>query len=531
MTASVTNRREFLSFLGRDMLLAGVGGTTAHEMGLVPGLASAWADGNTRLSFGSLEPLAALLAETAPDKILRVVVPLIHQGTELRQIVAAAALANARACGGEDYVGFHTFMALAPALQMSRELPSERKPLPILKVLHRNSRCLEERGGSSAGDTLTLVAATDGVKSSAVALQDAVRGRDLKAAEQVFAGLSAGSPESAWNDLLPTVHDGLDVHRTVLAHRAWDMLTLVGPEHANTLLRQSVHYCWKNEEYAAKRFAPLRELLPKLFDQHGLAGKKRGTREADDTWLESTFRALTTLAPAEAAGLVAAALAEGFSPNAITEAIALAANELVLRDEGRPPQWAQPNKPVGSVHGDSIGVHASDAANAWRYIAAASSDRNCFASLILSAYHVAMDYHESTRSVRAWSPRPTAEVLKSVTSEDPKTLLVELDGAIREKNQELVCGVVRRYCDLGHSHRPVLDLLLGYATSEDGALHAEKYYRTTTDELARSRKQHQARQLVGLARVTASEFGTPAPGYEEACGLLKVPMRDLVGRS
>jgi len=30
------------------------------------------------------------------------------------------------------------------------------------------------------------------------------------------------------------------------------------------------------------------------------------------------------------------------------------------------------------------------------------------------------------------------------------------------------------------------------------------------------------RHLVALARVTASEYGTPAPGYAEACKLLKL---------
>jgi hypothetical protein len=30
------------------------------------------------------------------------------------------------------------------------------------------------------------------------------------------------------------------------------------------------------------------------------------------------------------------------------------------------------------------------------------------------------------------------------------------------------------------------------------------------------------RQLVALARVTASEYGQPAPGYAEACALLKL---------
>jgi len=35
--------------------------------------------------------------------------------------------------------------------------------------------------------------------------------------------------------------------------------------------------------------------------------------------------------------------------------------------------------------------------------------------------------------------------------------------------------VVHRYGELGHPARPVFDLLLRYAVSEEGALHAEKF--------------------------------------------------------
>jgi hypothetical protein len=65
-------------------------------------------------------------------------------------------------------------------------------------------------------------------------------------------------------------------------------------------------------------------------------------------------------------------------------------------------------------------------------------------------------------------------------------------------------------------------MLLRFATSEDGALHAEKYYRTVSEEFAMTRPAFRWRQLVALARVTASEYGFPAPGYAQACELLKV---------
>ena len=68
----------------------------------------------------------------------------------------------------------------------------------------------------------------------------------------------------------------------------------------------------------------------------------------------------------------------------------------------------------------------------------------------------------------------------------------------------------------------MFDLLLRFAVSEDGALHAEKYYQTVADEFRSTRPAFRWRHLVALARVTASEYGRPAPGQAEARELLKV---------
>ena len=68
----------------------------------------------------------------------------------------------------------------------------------------------------------------------------------------------------------------------------------------------------------------------------------------------------------------------------------------------------------------------------------------------------------------------------------------------------------------------MLDLLLRYAVSEDGALHAEKFYRTVSEEFAAARPAFRWRHVVALARVTASEYGRPAAGMAEARALLNV---------
>ncbi|MGI9241911.1 MAG: hypothetical protein ACR2RV_14000, partial [Verrucomicrobiales bacterium] len=295
----------------------------------------------------------------------------------------------------------------------------------------------------------------------------------------------------------------------------------VGIEHANTLLRQSLRYCLKNEKYASKH-PQIRALLPRLLEEHHLLGRGFGTSQVDVDWIDEMSRMIFSSSPEQAGAAVAAALSEGVSPDAVGEAISLAANQLVLRDSGRTERDVRPDKPIGSVHGDSIGVHASDSANAWRHMAKVSNPRNGFSCLILGAYQVAKDRTDRGGDFLGWEPRPFEDQLEKISTDDPKRLLGQLDGAIRDKDQATACALVHRYGKLGHDARAALDLMLRHATSEDGALHAEKYFLTTSSDFAATRPAFRWRHLVGLARVTASEYGKRSPGYEQACELLGV---------
>jgi hypothetical protein len=501
------------------MLLASVGSGLAAELGLAPTLAADPAD---RLTFGGLEPFVGLMQDTPADRLQPLLVERLRQGTPLKDLVAAAALANARTFGGEDYVGFHTMMALAPAYHIARELPEARQPLPVLKVLYRNSNRIQEFGGRQKEVLHPVQPATlpEGRPGGEV-LRDAVHRKDMDAAERTFAALAQGTAEDAFNELLLTVEEGLDVHRIVLPYRAWALLDILGKEHAHTLLRQSVHFCVQAEKYS-QHYAKSRELLPNLLEQYHLLSGSAGTRTADDAWIDRMSQTFFKSTPEQAADAAAAALAEGMSPDAVSEAVSLAANQLVLRDAGRPPGQTAPNKPVGSVHGDSIGVHACDSANAWRNMARVGNARNRSACIILSAYQVSRDRSERGGDFLHWQPYPRPEMVAEIRIKETAPLLKALEEAVRAKEQAWASALVHRYGELGHPARPILDLLLRYAVSEDGALHAEKYYRTVSEEFAATRPAFRWRQLVALARVTASEYGQSAPGYAQACGLLKV---------
>ena len=138
-------RREFLADVGRGMLVASVGSTLAQDLGLAP--AALAEESNSHLTFGAMSPLVDLMESTPADRLMEIVVQKMRNGADLRDFVAAAALANARAFGGQDYDGYHALMALAPAYHMSRELPEAQRALPVLKVLYRNTNHIQQMGG------------------------------------------------------------------------------------------------------------------------------------------------------------------------------------------------------------------------------------------------------------------------------------------------------------------------------------------------------------------------------------------------
>ena len=197
-------------------------------------------------------------------------------------------------------------------------------------------------------------------------LIEMVQKGNRQGAEQAFAAVVKNTSSSmAFEDLQYVIRNltndfAFDVHRAVLSWRAWATLDLVGQEHAHTILRQSLRICMTGKNPSG---TTIHTLVGKLFDQYKLDGKPLETRDVADAWVETFCDAIRAGSNEKAADLTAAALADGISPETIGEALSLAANGHLLHDSGRPQ--GDGGKGVGSCHGDSIGVHASDAMNAW----------------------------------------------------------------------------------------------------------------------------------------------------------------------
>jgi hypothetical protein len=492
----------------------------ASELGVTP---SAFAeDTPAKLDFGDLEPLVRLMQDTPVAKLQPVLLAQMNKGVPLQRLIAAGALANACSFGGEDYVGFHTMMALSPALKMAALMPETAAALPVFKVLYRNTARLQESGACEHEALQRVMPGAEAEKANAERLHEAVRRKDKAEAERLFATLVERDRDEAFNALIDCVHDNVEVHRTVLPYRAWDMLEVVGQQHAQTLLRQSLRYCLKAEAYRRPNWDEHGRVVARLLEEHHLLGREPGTRAAEDGFVDRLSQTIFSGAPEEAAGAAAAALAEGFDPQEIGEAISLAANQLMLRDHGRIPEWEAPGKPPGSVHGDSVGVHASDSIHAWRNLAQVTQGRNRHACLILAAWQVARDREASGLRFLEWQPVPSKRQANAVRGKDAAALLAELDEAIRANLQGQAGAVTQRCAEARVPAEEVFAVFLRYAVSEDGALHAEKYFQTVWDEFHRTRPAFRWRHLIGLARVTASEYGRPAGGQAEARDLLSV---------
>ena len=511
-----TNRRAFLSDVGRGMLAAGLGASLAGELGCSTAFAFKGTEG---IPLGRYESLVELMRSTPAEKLQPLLAKQLIEGkTDLKTLTAAGALANAVSFGGCDYVGFHTAMAMLPALEMSSQLGRRRAPLPVLKVLYRNAQQIQSVGGASTVALEAIHAAEHAAEGDVgIQIRDACRKVDVGAGEQLLATVG-DSPLDAFNALQPVVQDDLNVHRYVFAHRTYGLVGLLGKDYAYSLLRQCVRFCANHEQSRIERDrpeSPIRALVPKLLDQYKLAGKTLGKRDPGDAAVEELSRAIYNGPRDAAAEAVAAALAEGIDPEVVGEAISLASNQYVLRQGA--DQWR--------THGDSAGVHSSDATNAWRNMARVAETRHAISGLIVAAYHAGVQ-----SAPFQTPPYPTDEHRALVKAESADALLAATEDAIRANDQGRVTAAIDIYGQRGFDVKPVFKLMLKYAVSEDGRLHGEKFYHTVREEYRTTRAAFRWRQIVALARVTASAYGYNredkhgfrAAGYEEACKLLGV---------
>ena len=463
-----TTRRQLLASAGTTALIASLG----NELFALPSFSRFTSSVDDELHLGRLEPLAQLLQEVKPAELLPQLVGLLRSGTSLEHLVSAGALANARSLGGRDYDGYHAFMAMWPALAISRELPIADRPLPVLKTLKRSALRMQSAGAAQLKT----------VRSHAGDPRTAIHRGDLQAAERALAASGEEGPQDVWRALQPVITDDFEVHLVVLAWRAKEISDLAGPEHAVTCMRQILHFADARESRRRRERKPepaVRSVIPALLDAHGLADGDLGERDPGAEQISRLANVLTDSSREDGAAAAATSLAQGFDPRSVGEALSLASTRLLLRHPGR--RDMAKGRPIGSVHGAGTGVHASDSALAWREIAASVQGVQRATALLTGAFHTAGQGHHVNKHIY-----PFAEQGEAISRIAETRLGGALNEAVRGGHQTRAGAIAARMNELDRDEQ-AFEILRPIAVAQDGALHSAK-------------QQHTERVVHGLAR-------------------------------
>ena len=522
-------RRELFSDVGRGMIAAAVG----TSLGLRP-RASLFRPSMTEATLPSATSNRSSRScrRRPPAKLLPMVVDKLKNGTELRTFVGR------RGAGQRPHLRRRGLRRLPhpdgprPGLPHgAASCPSERRPLPVLKVLYRNTNRIQEarrpqpRGAAPGRSRARCRPGTPGGE----ALRDAVRSKDMDAAERDLRrhrrpaarrGVQRACSSPSRTTPRSTASSCPTAPGTCSTSSARSRPTRCSASRSATASRASAR------EPGTPRDRRARALLPQAARPVPPARDEPPARaRPDDAWVEQMSQTIFESTPR------AGRRGRGRGAGRGDRARRHRRGDLAGREPARAPR-RRPARAMGlsrasrsgSVHGDSIGVHACDSANAWRNMARVGNPRNAVACLILGGLPGRPRPRQPRRRLPQLGPVPARRASKPVKAPSPPG---PADGDSRPRS---ATRTRRRACAARRTATAQLGTTrtgrsstccCNYAVSEDGALHAEKYYRTVTEEFASTRPAFRWRQLVALARVTASEYGRPAPGVKEACELVK----------
>ncbi len=335
-------RRRFLKCLG-------ITGTTVSldGLGLMPSLprvsaADAKLPVNAVKFSPDIEPLVRLLEETPRDRVIEVFAEKIRGGTSYREVLAALLLAGVRNVQPRPSVGFkfHAVLVVNSAHLASLASPDTDRWLPIFWALDyfKSSQESDEREGD-----WTLAEVNESQLPSASRsrrdFRRAMDAWDVEAADVATASLcrSAGAMEVF--DLM--AHYGCRDyrsigHKSIYVANAYRTLQCIGWQYAEPVLR-SLTYALLNHTG---------EPNPSQNDLAADAAWRRTTAkvpEISKTWGDGRLDSGATISllgilrsstPVEAIDATTEMLAVGVSPQSISDAIFLAAGEMLMQQPG-----------------------------------------------------------------------------------------------------------------------------------------------------------------------------------------------------
>jgi len=296
----------------------------------------------TKLPAGSvqfhpeIEPLVRLLEDTPRERVLEEVGNKIKSGTSYREILAALFLAGIRNVQPRPSVGFkfHAVLVVNSAHIASLDSPPAQRWLPIFWAIDhfKTAQAQDEREGNwtmSAVDE-SKVPSPEQARERFVESMDAW---DEPRADAAAAGLTRAAGTNNVFELLFRygVRDFRSIgHKAIYVANSWRTLAAIGHEHAEPIVRSLAYALQmrdgqKGDDLPAERPWKRNLELAAKFPANWRDGK------ADDAATLELLHTIRTQGDQEAAENVASLIQRGVGPQAIWDALFLAAGELLVR--------------------------------------------------------------------------------------------------------------------------------------------------------------------------------------------------------
>jgi hypothetical protein len=351
-------RRRFLQSASALGLGAGLAGTPALRA-ITPARADDLVVGPDAVRFRpEIEPVVRWIEETPRDRALDVAVQKLKDGLSYRDLLAGLFLAGIRNIKPRP-VGFkfHAVMVINSAHLLGQTAPVDDRLLPLLWALD-NFKASQAQDVKEGDWTLNKVdeSHVPSPSQARAAFVKAMEDWDSDAADVAAAALcrSCGAAEAMEPFWRYGVRDHRNIgHKAIFTAQCWRTLQAIGWQHAEPVLRSLSFGILdlqgdKNRAAAGPYDANL-ENAKKVRD-----GWQVG--KADPAATRALLETLRHASPEDASAEALKHLNAGVAPEALWDAVTLAASELLVRSPG------------------IIALHAMTSANALHFIYGASGD-------------------------------------------------------------------------------------------------------------------------------------------------------------
>lgn len=362
-------RRRFLQTA--SALGLGAGLTSFERLGAItPARAEDMAVGPDAVRFRpEIEPVVRWIEETPRGRVFDVAVEQLKAGLSYRDLLAGLFLAGIRNIKPRP-VGFkfHAVMVINSAHLLSQSGPVEDRLLPLFWALDnfKNSQAQDIKEGDWTLNKVDEARLPSPSQAKAEFIK-AMEEWDVDAADTAAAALcrTAGAAETMEPFWRYGVRDHRNIgHKAIYSAQCWRTLQAIG---------------WPNAEPV------LRSLAFALLDLQGDSDRTpegpynanlENARKVRDGWqigkaspeaTRSLLASLRSASPEAASAEVLKHLNDGIAPEALWDAVLLAAGEMLLRNPG------------------IVALHATTSANALHYIYGASGDQTTRKLALLQA--------------------------------------------------------------------------------------------------------------------------------------------------